>query len=341
MRKSRKVALIAACVAGGTVLLAVGAAIVLTGGANTPEPVPSGWTRPVALPVSAPLAADRFAFDSDRTGSFEVFTAGTDGGSPVQLTSDPVYDSWSPRVSPDRRTILFYRAPAGKHDLDQSIVSLWAIAADGSGPVELRPAGLDGWVLQGHAEWAPDARTLVMFGGSRINPQIQITDALGQGPHAITDRGGTNLDPSFSPDGTQVVFVGCAQSICREPDYEIYRIPVAGGEATRLTDDSLRDQDPYFSPDGTRLAWLTAFGGEGVGVWDVRIGDAQGRNPVRLFGDDGITSRPAFTADSASIFVHRIPPGGARFDVYRIGVDGTGATSLTADQPGNNEYPSP
>jgi len=255
MRKSRKVALIAACVAGGTVLLAVGAAIVLTGGANTPEPVPSGWTRPVALPVSAPLAADRFAFDSDRTGSFEVFTAGTDGGSPVQLTSDPVYDSWSPRVSPDRRTILFYRAPAGKHDLDQSIVSLWAIAADGSGPVELRPAGLDGWVLQGHAEWAPDARTLVMFGGSRINPQIQITDALGQGPHAITDRGGTNLDPSFSPDGTQVVFVGCAQSICREPDYEIYRIPVAGGEATRLTDDSLRDQDPYFSPDGTRLAW--------------------------------------------------------------------------------------
>ena len=341
MRKGRKVALIAASVAAGTVLVAVGAAIVLTGGANTPAQVPSGWTRPVALPASAALAADRFAFDSDRTGSFEVFTAGTDGGSPVQLTSDPVYDSWSPRVSPDRRTILFYRAPAGKHDLDQSIVSLWSVAADGTQPVELRPAGLDGWVLQGHAEWAPDAHALVMFGGSRISPQIQVTDALGQKPHAITDRGGTNLDPSFSPDGTQIVFVGCAQSICREGDYEIYRIPVAGGEATRLTDDSLRDQDPYWSPDGSRLAWLTAYGGAGAGVWDVRIGDAQGRSPVRLFGDAGVTSRPAFAADSASIFVHRIPPGGARFDVFRIGVDGTGATSITAGQPGNNEYPSP
>lgn len=309
--------------------------------AHAPAPVPTGWSAPAALPTSAPVPTDRFAFDSDRTGHFEVFTEDTSGEAPVQLTRDDRYDSWSPRISPDRRTILFYRAPAGTHDRDQSVVSLWAIAADGTGLVELRPAGLDGWALQGHAEWAPDGTRLVMFGGSRVNPQIQITDSLGQHPRAVTARAGTNIDPSFTPDGKEILFVGCPKAICTVKDYEIYRISSAGGDAQRITTDHLRDQDPVMSPDGAHLAWLTDFGGSGVGVWDVRIGDARGGDVRRLFGDAGVTSRPEFTADSRSIFVHRIPPGGTTFGIYRIGVDGTGAVEITAGQPGNNEYPSP
>ena len=172
------------------VVLAVGVAVVmLSRFAHVPAPVPAGWSAPASLPTSTPLPTTRFAFDSDRTGSFEIFTESTDGRAPAQLTRDDRYDSWS--------------------------------------------------------------------------------------------------------------------------------------------------------PDGSHLAWLTDFGGPGVGVWDVRIGDAQGRDPRRLFGDGGVTSRPEFSADSRSIFVHRVPPGGTKFDIYRIGVDGSGVTVVTAGQPGNNEYPSP
>ena len=324
------------------VVLAVGVAVVLLSRfAHVPAPVPAGWSAPASLPTSTPLPTTRSAFDSDRTGSFEIFTESTDGRAPAQLTRDDRYDSWSPRISPDRRTILFYRAPVGTHDRDQSVVSLWAVSAAGTGLVELRPAGLDGWVLQGHAEWSPDGASLVMFGGSRINPQIQVTDRLGQHPRSVTSRGGSNLDPSFTPDGKQILFVGCPHAVCTAQDYEIYRVASSGGAVQRLTTDELRDQDPAMSPDGSHLAWLTDFGGPGVGVWDVRIGDAQGRDPRRLFGDGGVTSRPEFSADSRSIFVHRVPPGGTKFDIYRIGVDGSGVTVVTAGQPGNNEYPSP
>ncbi|QTE29277.1 TolB family protein [Pengzhenrongella sicca] len=342
MRRGPRIALVTVTVVATAAIVALGViALVLSRLGGDPAEVPAGWAAPAALPVSAPLPADRLAFDSDRTGTFEIFAVGTDGSSPVQLTEDDAYDSWSPRLSPDRRTILVHRAPAGKHDLDPAAVSIWAIAADGTGLVELRPAGLDGWVFQGHAEWSPDGGSLVLFGGSRLSPQIHVTDALGQHPRAVTDRGGTNLDPSFAPDGAEIVFVGCPSAICTERDYEIFRIPTEGGEAIRVTTDDLRDHDPYWSPDGARLAWLTAFGGPGVGVWDVRIAAADGADPVRLFGDAGVTSRPAFSADSRTVFVHRIPPGGTTFGVFRIGVDGAGPVEVTSGQPGSNEYPSP
>ena len=77
-----------------------------------------------------------------------------------------------------------------------------------------------------------------------------------------------------------------------------------------------------------------------MGSWDIRVREPNG-TVRRLVGDDGITSRPQFSADGRFVFMHRIPPGGNRFDVFRVRVDGSGLTNLTAGQPGNNEYPSP
>jgi TolB protein len=303
--------------------------------------LPSGWRAPTTLPVATALPSTTFAFDSDRTGNFELFTMPLAGGAPKRLTNDPAYDSWSPRISPDRRTILFHRTPKGVHDLDQSKVSIWAVASDGTGARQLRPAGLDGWYQQGHAEWAPDGKALVLFGGSRLSPQIFITDQLGQAPKAVTNRPGTNLDPAFTPDGTQIVFVGCAQAICTETGYEIYRVARDGSKETRLTNDSLRDHDPVVSPDGTRLAWLTAFGGTGVGVWDIRLAAADGSGAKRLLGDNGITSRPEWLPDGASVLTHRIAPGRLAFSIYRVSIDGSSVVELTKGQPGSNEYPAP
>jgi Tol biopolymer transport system component len=223
---------------------------------------------------------------------------------------------------------------------------LGAAAADGTGEaIQLRPAGLDGWTQQGHAEWAPDGSNLVMFGGSRFNPQIYVTDALGQRPRQVTDRGGTNIDPSYSPDGETVVFVGCPQSICVFSDYEIYTAPASGqGEVVRLTEDAQRDHDPYFSPDGERLAWLTQVASDGplgVGSWDVHVADADGTGAERLVGDDEITSRPAWSLDGSTIYVHRLDRSrGPGFQIYAIAPDGSNLRLLTGDQPGVNEYPS-
>ncbi|HET8568513.1 MAG TPA: hypothetical protein VFM93_05945, partial [Candidatus Limnocylindria bacterium] len=282
-------------------------------------------TPPAALPTgeppagSAPLDAAALAFDSDRTGNFEIFVARVDGSQLRQLTADAAYDSWWARIAPDRRRILFYRTPKGTHDRDYTKTSLWMMNADGTDQRHLLPAGGNGWDMHGHAEWSPEGDRLVMFGGQRMNPQIFVTDLRGGSPRAITARGGQNLDPSWSPDGERIVFVGCPAAICFERDYEVYVVPAAGGEAARLTENGLRDHDPYYSPDGRSIAWLQQTDTAGpVGVWNIRLMLSDGSQQRAVTNDRHINSKPEWSRDGAAIFFHRFEAGGDRWRLFTV-----------------------
>lgn len=294
-------------------------------------------------PPGATIVPGMVVFDSDRTGNFEIFVMAADGSGVRQLTDDPAYDSWWGRISPDRQRILFYRTPKGVHDRDFTKTSLWVMGGGGEAPLELRPPGTDGWQVQGHAEWSPSGEEFVMFGGRNTNPQIWVTTATGQRPRKVTDRGGSNLDPSWSPDGRTVVFVGCPRSVCFFGSYEVYTASASGREdAVRLTSDSYRDHDPYFSPDGSKVAWLTQTSRAGlVGVWKLRIAEADGTQLRWLVDDDAVSSKPEWSRDGGQIFFHRLDIARSpRFSIYVIEPDGTSLREVTVGQPGVNEYPS-
>lgn len=352
MRGVVRVGLVAVGVLAALALLGVVVLVIVVNLQNRPPVVPPGFRAPARLPASTvPAATGELYYDSQRTGSYEIYLAPTPGADPRRLTDDDAWDSWWPRLSPDRRHVLFYRSPRGVHDTDFGQTHLWVMAADGSAPTELRPPGLDGWVQQGHAEWAPDSSSLVMFGGNRTNPQIFVTDPVGQRPRPVTNRPGTNIDPSFAPDGRTIAFVGCPQALCTTEDYEVYLTAADGGDgandARRLTDDDLRDHDPYFSPDGSRLAWLTQTSTAGRnpgGAWNIRLAAADGSGLRRVTDDDEINSKPEWSRDGTTIYFHRLDPGrGVRrpgFSIFAVRPDGTGLREVTAGQPGINEFPS-
>jgi Tol biopolymer transport system component len=304
------------------------------GGGSDSETPPPGIT---------PLGTNILVFDSDRTGNHEIYLMRNDGGATAQVTSDTSYENWWPRISPDRRKLLFYRAPRGNSER-YDLASLWVVNVDGSGLTRLRAAGTDGWALQGHGEWSPDGSSIAMFGGSATSPQIFITDSLGRFPRQLTARAGVNTDVSWSPDGRTILFNGCPSTPCTPADYEIYAMPSAGGAETRLTFDHLADYDPYFSPDGTKIAWLTnsnPSAWSGAGAWGISLANADGSNPVWLIDDGNINSKPAWSLDGRSIYFHRMEPLVAtRWGVYRMASDGTGLTALTATSTANNEFPS-
>jgi Tol biopolymer transport system component len=255
------------------------------------------------------LGTDQLVFGSNRNGNLEIYVMKTDGSSAKQLTQDSQFDNWWPKISPDRKKILFYRAPRGKSE-NYSEASLWLMNSDGSQASQLRAKGTDGWSQQGHAEWSPDGSKIAMFGSAGATLQVFVTDSLGKNPVQHTNFPGINTDVAWSPDGKKLLFNGCPVSPCAALDLEIFVMPAQPlASATRLTNNRLADYDPYFSPDGTRVAWLVkvdpaAFpvGSTSLGKWAIRIADSDGQNARDLINDGQVNSKPAWRADGKAIF---------------------------------------
>jgi Tol biopolymer transport system component len=314
----------------------------------TPPSCPTGGFSNIT-----PLATNKVVFDSDRNGStHEIYVMDADGMNVTRLTNDASYQNWWPRISPDRRKILFYRAPHANPESYQH-ASLWVMNADGTDVKQLRAQGENGWTAQGHGEWSPDGSKIAMFGSVGAALEIFVTNACGKNPVQYTNRGGVNTDVSWSPNGQVLLFNGCASpTLCQPANYEIYAMaatPLAA--AQQITNDNLADYDAYYSPDGTKVAWLvnvdpTANVIPGtttaLGRWAIRIGNVG--SPASTFtyviNDGHINSKPAWSLDSQTLFFHRMVPPDYRFRVFRINPDGTGLTELTPGAAGNSEHPS-
>lgn len=293
----------------------------------------------------------RISFDSNRTGNFELFTMNADGSDAQRLTTDPAFDSFWPKPSPDRTQIMFVRTPAGVHDSDYSRASIWIMNADGRGLRQLIALGAFGWTIQAHPEWRPDGERIAIIGGANANPQIFLVNADGTNPVRVTSNGrggpraGINIDPSWHPDGQSLLFVGCALALCTASNYEVYRINADGSGETRLTNDSVPDYDPYFSPASTGSAGLIAWLRNTAPPLRFAIFrmNFNGSDQRPIIDDGGINSKPGWALDSSVIYFHRIPPAGppgSVFNVWRIRPDGTALTEVITPRPAYvNEYP--
>jgi Tol biopolymer transport system component len=327
------------------VLLLIAPLAGCAGGGST-----SGSTDPRSPSSIRPLATDQVVFDSDRAGgTHEIYVMKTDGTSVNRLTNDGRFQNWWPRVSPDRRKVLFYRAPTDKPESYRD-ASLWVMNADGSGVTQLRAKNEDGWSMQGHGEWSPDGTRIAMFGSVGAALEIFVTDANGKNPVQFTNRGGVNTDVSWSPDGTRLLFNGCPSAApCAPANYEIYLMNASAlSAATRITSDGLADYDPYFSPDGAKIAWLVNVDPSAnplpppsapLGRWAIRMATI-GAPASYLIDDGNINSKPAWSLDGQTIFFHRMVPPDYRFRVFSIRPDGAGLTELTPGATGNSEHPS-
>ncbi len=315
-----------------------GSAADAVSGAKTPQ----GSTVPFA-----PLGIDQLVFNSNRSGNHEIFVMKTDGSAVMQLTQDRQYDSWWPKISPDRKKILFYRAPQGKSE-NYAEASLWIMNADGGMPTVLRTKNADNWTQQGHAEWSPDGSRIAMFGSVGATLQVFVTDEQGKNPVQYTNRVGINTDVSWYKDGSKLLFNGCPSNPCTALDFEVYSMPAMPfSAATRITNDRIADYDPYFSPDGKSIAWLSTvnplafpIGSANLGQWAIRIANAEGTGVRDLINDGQVNSKPAWSTDSNTIFFHRMEPPDYRFRIFKINKDGTGLVELTKGAAGSSEYPS-
>jgi Tol biopolymer transport system component/imidazolonepropionase-like amidohydrolase len=102
---------------------------------------------------------------------------------------------------------------------------------------------------------------------------------------AFTTDEGTWMDVDVSPDGKTLAFDLLG---------DLYVMPIAGGEARRITSGPAFDVQPRFSPDGRELAFTSDRGG-GNNLW--RIG-ADGKDPVQVSKESfRLMNNPVWTPD--------------------------------------------
>lgn len=359
-------------------------------GSTAPEPDEPADTEPPAataapLPEGDMLLAWNPSPPFNPCGSsgpdYDIRVMGEDGGDLRPISEDPSVDSavntddeelW-PRLSPDRRRFLFYRAPTGKtgETCRYGVEELWIADVDGTDVRKVfstedleRVADEQGWprgqLLQGHADWAPDGRHAVMVLGHAPNLgplplltegelQLFVIDVdsgdLRQVTHRVDDRGrGLTSDPSFTPDGRSIVFVGCPDDLPSCTDTQIRSVPADAENATRtdlVFDGKGRTaNDVYVSPDGRSIAWME------VGILRTDL-YATKFEPGRVIPDDEPVlvddhgGYANWTPDSRRLVYSRLKVGD-QFAIFVNDFDGKPSRRLTpTGSPQSFTFPSP
>ena len=133
-----------------------------------------------------------------------------------------------------------------------------------------------------------------------------------------------NNDHGISPDGKFLAISDATQRINNQRPSLVYVIPVAGGEAKRLTDLG----PSYFhgwSPDGKTLA----FCGERDKNFDIYTVPVEGGPEKRLTTDAGKDDGPEFSPDGQFIYFNSDRTG--VMQIWRMHPDGSNPEQITND----------
>lgn len=150
----------------------------------------------------------------------------------------------------------------------------------------------------------------------------------------LTRLDGSEHQPTFSPDGSQVAFTWDNGA----PDNaDIYVTLVGSAEVRRLTTDPGRDFAPQWSPDGRQIAYVRATGSTSQRV---RVMSALGGSD-REVSDFGVWSPIAWSPDGRFIAAGRAGDTGAIGQSHAIHLVPLGAgapRALTRPGPGINDW---
>src|SRR5262245_3632295 len=149
---------------------------------------------------------------------------------------------------------------------------------------------------------------------------------LGGALYFITFTPPADGSPSWSPDGTKIVFYSD-----RDGNAEIYVMQADGSHPTRLTRTAASEGYPNFSPDGGKISFDT----DRDGNFEIYVMNADGSNPTRLTRDPARDVSASWSPDGRKIAFMSDRTG--EFEVWVMNADGSQPTRMT--DFGSNWFP--
>jgi Tol biopolymer transport system component len=258
----------------------------------------------------------RIAFDND-----SIWIMNPDGSLKMNLTNQDIgFGQSDPACSPTGRWVAFINITSGSNG---------AVAVIDSTGQNLRyVAG------QQHAEsgpaWSPDeskiaysqyfvpyASAIMVTSADTVSQPTRVVGGTID-PNTGNYFGGQNIQPEWSPDGTQIAFASNGDG-----DYDIYTVTLATGVIRQLTNNAGDDMDPTWAPGGGRIAFTRAAGST-TDVWVMR---SDGSGQVNVTAVSAASeSQPSWSPDGKKIVYTK--GTGDQAQVFKMNADGSARTLL-------------
>jgi dipeptidyl aminopeptidase/acylaminoacyl peptidase len=199
----------------------------------------------------------RILFESNRAGDTQLWVIDLHGGEARQLTSIST-EAHNAIWSPDGKSIAFasavYPEYSAKPYAESNALNKKRKDDAESNPVKARV--FTRLFFRHWDDWVEDKR-LHLFVMSAAGGQPRDVTPGDHDAYPTSDTFSAGDDFTFSPDGKFLLFTAPPEKHeAWTTDYNVYRVPVAGGKKECLTaDNKAADGQPHFAPSGKLLAY--------------------------------------------------------------------------------------
>jgi Tol biopolymer transport system component len=286
------------------------------------------------------------AFSSDRGGEFDIHVMSESGADQSALAPFEAEDRgprWPPAPAPSVDELAI---AAG---VVSDLRDLYIVGAAGTRRSQITASGTRDDTMP---DWSPDGGQLVFASNLDGDYDIYVTPPPGTGapgsagasqdaqvqaagsgePIRLTDHPGADMHPSWSPDGTQIVYEAKGD----EGDWDVWVMNADGSASRNLTaNEPSHDGNPAWSPDGQRIAFSSNRGGD----FDIYVINADGSgDPVRLTRAGGNDFHPAWSPDGTQIAYRSDSETTGKHQIFIVSSEGLLAR-LLIPSPANDDMP--
>lgn len=193
----------------------------------------------------------RLAFISNRSGSSQIWIMNADGSQPKQITALAT-EADGVLFSRDGKKLVFTSEvfPACGADDNCNRQKL-----DETKNSKVKARSYTTLLYRHWTRWQSARRSHIMVIDAAGGPVKDLTPGdLDVPPFSLGGPDGY----AISPDSTEVCYTSNTDPVlATSTNTDLFVVPIAGGEAKRITTNPAADQSPQYSPDGKYIAYLT------------------------------------------------------------------------------------
>ena len=287
----------------------------------------TNWDRSnqTAGPGSWSPDGTQIAFFSDKNGGHDdIYVMSADAIRPRLILSDPDHDLRNPSYPPDGKSIIYTR------ELDDKSGELRTFIPETRSSAILRKTETALTVPR----WSPDGRSIAYYDRVDGHSEIFCMDADGSNTRRLTVDPTPNVGPSWSPDGSKIVFQSGRGVPLGRP--QLYVMGPDGSNQHPLTPQKGWEGDPIWTPDGLEVVFSCDREDSPGAMMDICDIKADGTSEKRLISHPGYDVQPEISPDGKRIAFVANSDGNP--EIYMMNRDGSSLVRLTRNAA-NDESP--